>query len=131
MKKTSLFVFVLFLAVAMQGKRENPWTLLPSPGDPIELRELLSPPLPGPKSNVIPIQAWHDHKLGMIYLEINDLLGPVVVIVEDALDHVILQQTVDGNQPLVTIPLSGLQPGCYKLTIQSSTHLLVGIFEAE
>ena len=97
MKKFSLFVIALLMAVAVSGKKENSEKPVPQSGDPIELKEILILPLPGPKSMVTPVSAWFIHKPCMIGLSIHDPQGPMVVTIEDNSEQVIVKQTVDGN----------------------------------
>ena len=130
MKKLNLFVMILFMTIAMLGGKELPSMLLPQGGIPIELTEILQVPLPGPKSvGQLPIQAWYIHKPCMISLLISDSQGPMMVTVNDASNHEILQTSVDGNQTVATIPLPDLQSGRYSITIQNSTYLLRGTFD--
>ena len=129
MKKISLLAVILFMAVATLGGKENSGMSAPQSGDPIELKEILILPLPGPKSIIPPVQAWFTRKPCKIDLNINERLGIMDVKVEDAKNRMMLQQTVDGNQATAAIILPTLEPGCYTVTIKSSAHLVTGIFE--
>ena len=96
----------------------------------IELKDIILPPPPGPKSGtLIPINAWFNHELCMIRLETDAQQGPIVVSVEDEAGNLIFKEVVDGNQFTIKVHLISLMPGYYKLTLQSSTRLFVGRFE--
>ena len=129
MKKISLLAVILFMAIATLGGEEHSGMSAPQSGDPIELKEILILPKPGPKSIIPPIQAWFTRKPCMIGLEISDPQGPMEVKVEDARSRILAQQTVDGNQATAAIILPTLESGCYTVTIKSSAHLVTGTFE--
>ena len=125
-----IFLFALFVSMASVwgiGNPEMP-ALVNDEEDGIEIREITILPIPGPKS-VMPIRIWYFQKSNMINLCTNGPQGLLVVAVEDGSGNLMLQQTVDGDQSAVKVPLPKLQTGFYKLTIQSGTYLMTGTFE--
>ena len=128
MKRINLFAIALFASAAILWGKDNPEMLFPPPSDPIVLHEILVPPPPPPKSGVVHILASYVQETCEISLCISEPQGPMVVTIKNESGQVVLQETVDGNQPEVDIPLPTLQIGCYSITIQSKLHLLAGVF---
>ena len=128
MKKISLCTVSLFMAFVILGGKENQSMSISRDEIPIELKELIIIPKPGPKS-ISPVRVWFTRKPCTICLEIAEPKDSIIVTVEDAKSRIIVQQTVDENIDTATIILPLLELGSYTLTIKSSSYLVVGTFE--
>ena len=127
MKKLTLF-FALFISATIAWSW---WQVLSPPDeDEIEIKEIIIPPGPGPKSGTVsPIKAWYNHELCMIRIETDGQQGSMVVSVENGVGTLVVQQVVNGNQPIIKLLLPSLSAGYYNLSMQSNTRQFVGKFE--